>query len=129
MFSKLEKDGVLKIKGKTIRLESVTTLEKGKKIVYATDTRPSNNTVKAALGADVLIHEAAYSNSEKSLAVQRKHATAQEAALVAKKARVKLLVLTHISARHRSPEILEKEAKKIFRNTKIAYDGLRIKID
>jgi ribonuclease Z len=51
------------------------------------------------------------------------HSTALEVAKIAKKARVKKLILTHISARYNDPQILEKEAKKVFKNSKVASDG------
>lgn len=126
MFADLERKGEIKIGKRTIKIGSVTTLQKGKKIVYATDTRPSATTVEAAKDADVLIHEAAYTQKEKKLAVERKHSTAEEAANVAKAARVKMLVLTHLSARQRAPDELAAEARKVFKNTVVGKDGYAI---
>ena len=123
MHSVLQKRGWIKIKGKRITLESVTLVQKGKKMVYATDTRPSRSTVSAARNADLLIHESSYSESESDLAKDRKHSTSAEAAGIAKAARAKRLVLTHISARHSSVERLEKEAKAVFKNSSVAEDG------
>ncbi|MGC8628874.1 MAG: ribonuclease Z [Candidatus Micrarchaeia archaeon] len=128
MFSLIQRKGWIKLGPKIVRISELTRLELGKKIVYATDTRPTKNTVKFAKDADLLIHEAAYTESEHKLATERKHATAMEAANIAKEAKVKMLLLTHISARHRDAGILEKEARKIFRNTKLAYDGMSIDI-
>ncbi len=128
LFSELQKKGKLSVNGRTVSISQLTWLEPGKKIVYATDTRPCASTVKMAYKADVLIHEAAYSSAEQKLATSRRHSTATEAARVAKKAKVKLLLLTHISARHRDASLLEKEARKIFRNSRLAYDGLTLNI-
>jgi ribonuclease BN (tRNA processing enzyme) len=43
-------------------------------------------------------------------------------------ANVKKLVLFHISNRYKQPEILEKEARKVFKNSFLAYDGLKIEV-
>ena len=85
-------------------------------------------TVAAVKGADLLIHEASYTRAEKELAVKRKHSTAEEAAEIAKKAKVKRLVLTHISARHRDTAELLKEAKRIFPKAEIAKEGEAIEL-
>ncbi|HVA82656.1 MAG TPA: ribonuclease Z [Candidatus Aquilonibacter sp.] len=123
MFAQLEKRKKIKLGKRIIKLESITTLHKGKIVVYATDTRPSKATVSAAKNADILIHEAAYTENEKKLAIERKHSTAQEAAGVAKLAGVKMLILTHLSARHRNPDALYVEAKKLFKYVIVGNDG------
>ncbi len=128
MFSELKRKRSITANGRRIALGSVTYYEHGKKIVYATDTRPCASTVKAARDADLLIHEAAFAGSERRLAVERKHSTAYEAALVAKKAKAKALVTMHLSARYRSSDKLLAEAKKVFPNTIIANDGYTIYI-
>lgn len=126
MFGVLQTKGSIKLGTKTIRLKDLTRKQEGKKIVYATDTRPANTTLRAAKGADLLIHEAAYSQAEEKLAIERKHATSYEAAELAKKAKVKRLILTHISARHKDSHILLSDAKKVFGNTVVAEDGYSV---
>ncbi|MDE1768712.1 MAG: ribonuclease Z [Candidatus Micrarchaeota archaeon] len=123
MHSQLQKKGKIKVGTKIIKLSQVTNVQLGKKVVYTGDTRPSKDTVKAAADADLLIHESSYCEKEKSLAVERMHSTATEAAQVAKKAHVKRLLLTHISARYNDIGILEEEAQKIFKNSEVAEDG------
>jgi ribonuclease Z len=126
MFSQLQKRGSMTVNGREIKLKDITTKELGKKVVYTIDTRPSKGIIAAAKGADLLIYEATYAEREKSLAVDRKHSTAGEAADVAKKAGVKRLVLTHISARYRNPSALLKEARKNFGNADLAKDGMEL---
>ena len=128
MFKKIMKEGSIRLGKRKIRLKDVTTLKKGAGIVYAVDTRPSRNAIKAAWGADAIIHEATYSNDLRNMAVERKHTTAIEAAMLAKKAHAKLLILTHISARYRNANVLLKEARSIFKNTILAKDGLKLVI-
>lgn len=125
-FKSLLKNKSIKLNGRTIKLKDVTTHERGIKIVYASDTRPTNETVKASLGADILIHESTYADSESKLAQERSHSTSGEAAKIAKKAKVKRLILTHISARYRDTNALLKDARSVFKNTEVAKDGLEI---
>lgn len=127
-FSTLLKRKRVKMGKKTIKLEDVSFKESGRKIVYATDTRPSGSTVKAAANADILIHEATYAENEKALAKERMHSTASEGAMLAKRAKAKRLILIHPSARYKDTETLLKEAKKVFRNTEMAKDGMAVTI-
>ena len=60
------------------------------------------------------------------MAIERKHSTSVEAATIAKKSKVKILIITHISTRYKDAEPLLREAKKIFKNTILATDGLRL---
>ena len=94
----------------------------GRKIVYSGDTRPSEKIVELSREADVLIHEATFDDGMMEKAADEGHSTAGEAAEVALAANVKLLVLTHISARYNNPRILLEQAKKIFPNVYIPSD-------
>ncbi len=126
MFRELMERGSLVVGRKKIKLKDVTFAVKGKSFVYATDTRPTESTVKAAKGADLLVHETSYSGNEVELAKERYHCTAMEAARIAKRADCKKLMLFHISARYRDPDLLLREAKQIFKNSEIAKDGMSI---
>jgi ribonuclease Z len=128
MFKELLKNKQITIRKRKIKLSEITFNESGKKIAYATDTRPSSSTVAAAKGADVLILESTYADSEKRLAKERHHSTATESASIAKKAKAKRLVLVHLSARYRTADQILKEAKKVFANTDVAKDGFVINI-
>lgn len=95
---------------------------KGKVIVYSGDTAPSNSLINFAMNADVLIHEATFGEDEESKARESRHSTAKDAARIAKEAKVKNLIITHISARYEKGEQLLEESKEIFANTFLAYD-------
>jgi ribonuclease Z len=58
------------------------------------------------------------------------HSTAKQAGQVAKEAKVKLLLLTHISARYvgKASKQLEADAKKVFNNSRIVKDFDSIKL-
>ncbi|MGB9703453.1 MAG: ribonuclease Z [Candidatus Micrarchaeia archaeon] len=128
MFKELLEKRSIKVGNKTIKLEEVSYVKKGKKIAYVADTSFLPKIVDFVKDSDLLIHEATYSKNEEELAKKRKHSTAEDAAKIAKLARVKKLLLFHISNRYRDPKILEKEARKIFKNSFLAYDGMKIEI-
>jgi len=100
----------------------------GRKIVYTGDTGPSENLVKLAENADMLIHEATFEDELKERAIEAGHSTPSMAAETAKEAGVKRLVLTHISARYKDANVLLEQAKKIFVNTELAEDFLRLEL-
>ncbi len=108
---------------KKIKAKDITYLEKGKKIAIVLDTKFNENAITLAKDADLLICEATYAASEEEYASEYKHLTSQQAATIAKKAKVKKLALTHISQRYeQNLSIIEKEAKKIFKSTIIPKD-------
>ena len=125
-------------KGETVTLPDGRTIEPselvgptrpGRRIVLTGDSRPSEGTIAAAMGADILVHEATFATEETQRALETGHSTAREAAEVAAKAGVKKLVLTHVSARYsRDTSELEREAREIFPATIIARDGLEIDV-
>jgi ribonuclease Z len=125
-------------KGETVTLpdgrkvepsELVGPTRPGRRIVLTGDSRPSDGTITAATGADILIHEATFAEEEAPRALETGHSTAREAAEVAQKSGVKKLILTHVSARYsRDTSDLEREARAIFPATIVARDGFELDV-
>ncbi|MBK9924298.1 MAG: ribonuclease Z [Anaerolineales bacterium] len=108
--------------GKRIEPDDVLgPLTKGTKLVVVGDTGRTDNLLEAAQDADALVIESTYIEEEAEMARQFSHMTARGAAELAVKARVKQLILTHISRRYREKDVL-KEAQSIFPNSVVARD-------
>jgi ribonuclease Z len=93
----------------------------GRKVVLSGDTAPSATVLEAARGAEVLVHEATFLEEERDRARETAHATALEAADLAREAEVGLLALTHLSNRYFGPEVA-REARTIFPETVVPKD-------
>ena len=106
---------------------------KGESFVYCTDTIFTDSAVKLSENADLLVHEATFSEKDKQMAHEKLHSTTIMAARTALLSNTKKLVLTHLSPRYTSkssikPMDLLKEAQEIFPNTFLAKDFLTTKI-
>ena len=101
---------------------------RGRKVVISSDTKPLERMIEFARNADVLIHDSTYSEVHSDKAIRNYHSTAKAAAMIAKKANVRLLILTHFSARYENVDSLIAEAKSIFPNVIAAEDFLKIEV-
>ena len=87
----------------------------GSTLVYAADTRPCQNVVEYARGADLLVHEAYGTHDDAKQAHLFGHSTAAEAGRSAREAGVGRLILTHLRAsRFADPDALATEAASVF---------------
>lgn len=131
LWGKLQRGQAVRLDdGREITAETIVGAPRpGRKLVYSGDTRPCAATIEAAQGADLLVHEATFGEEEKDRAKETAHATAREAAEVAKLAGVRRLVLTHLSARYsRDPATLVDEARAVFPETVVAKDGYEVDV-
>ena len=125
------KDGADYIREDGTRIEnSKLTFDPDPAISYAycSDTSYYPRMCEYIKGADLLYHEATFGKEMEKLAKQTKHSTAEQAALIAKEASVKQLVIGHYSARYTDLDVLLNEAKSVFENTILADDGMKISL-
>lgn len=117
--------------GETINREDFVGEPKpGRKVCILGDTRYLEHLKSSVKEADVLVHEATFASDEEENAYNFYHSTTQQAAKLAKDAKVKKLILTHISSRYQNDAIdqLQHEAQEIFSNSEIAYDFFQTQI-
>jgi ribonuclease Z len=93
----------------------------GRKVVLSGDTAPCEALAIAAHQADVLVHEATFTEEESERAAQTLHSTARQAAELARDAEVRLLALTHVSSRYAGGELRD-EARAVFAATEALRD-------
>ena len=123
-WSRLQKGETIEVDGTTYTPGMVLgEARKGLKISYCTDTRPIGSLVDFAQESDLLICEGMYGEENKiEKAIEKKHMTFLEAAMLAKNGKVKELWLTHYSPSMDNPEEYLNNAKSVFSNTVIGRD-------
>lgn len=99
------------------------TLSGGKVLAYTGDTMICEALKSLGQDADIFIHEATYLHRDLEKAKPPKHSTALQAAIAAKAARARRLVLTHVSDENETPEEMLEESSTEFPNVTVAYDG------
>jgi ribonuclease Z len=95
---------------------------------YCSDTKYDEAIIPLIRGADLLYHEATFGSDMDEQAEKTGHSTARQAALIAKAAGVKQLLIGHFSIRYKTIDFLLKEARDIFPDTVAAEDGLKISV-
>ncbi|MHB8416845.1 MAG: ribonuclease Z [Myxococcales bacterium] len=131
LFGKLQHGGAAVLPdGRRIEPSQVLgPARRGRTIVLSGDTRPCDSVARASIEADLLIHEATFAEGERARALETRHSTAREAALLAKQARAARLVLTHFSSRYEDRlEELAREAREHYPQAQLAQDGLTLEI-
>lgn len=93
----------------------------GRKIVYSGDTAPCESLRIAAYQANLLVHESSFGDEEAERAAETHHSTARQAAEIARDAEVRMLCLTHVSARYFGRELRD-QAREVFANTELPRD-------
>ena len=91
--------------------------------VYCCDTVFTLDILPYIENADLLCLECTFANELEDLARERQHLTAGQAGRMATLAGAGQLLLTHISARYREPEVLLEQALAEFPDVTIAADG------
>jgi ribonuclease Z len=102
----------------------------GKSVAYCLDTQFSERSIQLADQCTVLIHETTFGPDAADMARERKHSTMEDAARVAKEAKVEHLIATHFSSRYDGRQIVEirDAARDVFENITAGRDLLEIEI-
>jgi ribonuclease Z len=101
---------------------------KGKSYAFCADTKYDESIIPHILEADMIYHETTYLDNLQESADKRFHSTTKQAALIAKKARTKKLLVGHFSSKYDRLEEFEKEAREVFENTEIALEGVTYRV-
>jgi len=118
---KLGKD--ISYEGKKYKVKDLTYKEEDKKVSVVYDTLDNKRIVPFVKNSDLFVCETSFADELKEHAKEHLHMTAKQAAQSAKNAKVKKLVLTHLSGRYEAnPKPILEEAKKIFKDTVIVND-------
>jgi len=124
LWGALQRGRKVTFQGKVVDPGEVTgPRRRGRKVVYSGDTRPCENVVELARGADVLIHDSSFDQSLAERASAEGHSTSVQAASVAKEAGVGRLFLFHISPRyHNDVDLLLDPARAVFPASDVPED-------
>lgn len=131
LYSELAEGKKIKFEGKTFTPEMVMDYSKGRKgrsIAFVLDTEFSEKFAGEIEGADVLVHEAVFTEKERKRAKKTRHSTAGDGGKLAKKANVGKLILTHLGSRYRDTNELLEEARKEFQNVEVAKDLMKVRV-
>jgi ribonuclease Z len=110
---------------KLIKNEILTTpVSPPKSYAYSADTSYFEQIVEKIKGVDLLYHESTYLHVFEEKAGSRFHSTAKQAAMIAKKADVKKLLIGHFSSMYETLDEFKTEAREVFENTDIAEEGV-----
>lgn len=118
-----QKDGTV-IKNEWVTEEGT----KPKMYAYCADTKYDETIIPHISGADLIYHETTYLDNLQERADMRFHSTTKQAALIAKKAGVKKLLIGHFSSKYDTLEEFEAEAKEVFPDTELAAEGVTFNI-
>ena len=97
-----------------------------KRYAYCSDTAYNEALLPIIEGVDLLYHEATFGDDAEALAKETCHSTARQAAIIARKAGVKQLLLGHFSARYENEQQLLAQAREEFAPSFLAREELKI---
>ena len=119
----IKSDGVV-ISNKSLTFDPPPIL----KYAYCSDTAYFEDILPLIQNVDLLYHESTFLEDKSELATSTKHATARQAAKIAKKANVKKLLLGHYSSRYREENLFLEEAIPFFKDTELSFEGKEIEV-
>ncbi len=123
-LQQIKEKGGIEGGGKMIGLKDIAVQTPGRSVVYSGDTLAHEPLFKFIRGTNLLIHDGTYIEAPEG----RSHAEVSETAALAKRYDIQKLVLTHISRRYKNVEDIAREARKVFKNSSVAKDGMKIRL-
>lgn len=99
-----------------------------RKYAYCSDTAYYEKIIPLITGANLLYHEATFSNADLARAQETFHSSAAQAATIAQAANAGRLLIGHFSARYPDEQILLREALEIFPHTQLACEKMRLPV-
>ena len=129
-YNKLtKKENVINNDGVEIDYKDVTKPgEKPKAFAYCSDTAYFDELINYIKGVDLLYCETTFLEKDKDKADLTLHSTSKDAATLAKKGRVKKLLIGHFSSRYDDNNDFITEAASIFENVIISEEGKKIDV-
>ncbi len=116
--------------GKIISNAEITTDPRPPRVyAFCSDTSYDERIIPYIKNVNLLYHEATFLSDKVARAKETFHSTAAQAAMIAKKASVKRLIIGHFSARYKNLYPLLEEAREIFNETTLAIEGDSFKIE
>jgi ribonuclease Z len=94
-----------------------------KSYAFCSDTMYKEDIITHIKEVTALYHESTFLIPQEDLCKKTKHSTAAQAATIASKANVGMLILGHYSSRYKSYDMFTDEARPIFENSHCALDG------
>lgn len=99
-----------------------------RRYAYCCDTGYTETFLPYIQGVDLLCMDCTFANDFTTVANEKLHCTAAQAATIAAKAGAHQLLLTHFSARYKTLDLLLQQACEVFPNSLLASDGLPVEI-
>ncbi len=120
----IKKGGFFKLpNGKVIKNTELTLAPPpAKTYAFCSDTAYFTGLIPFIKNVDLLYHEATFNAEDGVDAGKKGHSSTLEAAKIAKKGKVKKLIIGHFSTRYRDLEALADESRTIFENTEVAEE-------
>jgi ribonuclease Z len=121
-IGRLQHEGRLTTPAGTVRLDDVSMARPGQSFAFVMDTRLCDAAFELAAGVDMLVCESTFLSRDEGLARDFGHMTAAQAAVLAREAGVRRLVLTHFSQRYPDNAVFAAEAAPLFPDVVVAAD-------
>jgi ribonuclease Z len=123
-FERLKQGEDFKQDGDVIPNDVLTTPNKlPRTYAYTADTLYDESLAEKVLNVNMLYHEATYLKDKADKAVKRFHSTSEQAASLAKLAKVHKLLIGHFSSTYENLDEFLSEAKAVFEHTQLALEG------